>query len=70
MTYTREQIEEVLGQGCNSANTCQPCVNCKDDWRLIVKLMDESHTYNCAARMVWGNVGCECQGGNAGAVPK
>lgn len=70
MAYTREQIQEVITQGCNSSNMCQPCMNCKDDWREIAKLMDEGHVYHCACRMVWGDGECECQHKNAEAVPK
>lgn len=63
VTYSREQIQEVLDQGCNSSNTCQPCINCKDDWREVARLMDAGHTYHCACRMVWGDGECECQRG-------
>lgn len=58
----RERLLELINDPCNSMNCCQPCINCKDDKRKIVALIDDGHTYHCACRQLFGDGECECRG--------
>lgn len=55
------QMKDFIEHPCDSMNSCQPCVNCKDDKRQIIAMMEEGHTYHCACRSVWGDGECECR---------
>ena len=63
MNRIKAQLIEAINDPCNSMNCCQPCMDCKEDKKLIVARMDEGHTYHCACRFVWGDGECECETG-------
>ena len=57
----RKFLQEFIDFPCNSTTGCQPCMNCKEDKKRIIALLDEGHTYHCAVRIMYGDGECECK---------